>query len=913
MGLRHRSIRLRVGILIAVPILCLIGLYGFAASITLGNALTQARAKSLRDQLLTPLTAFQTQIDTERHLAVLSLAEPKNPQAFGAMGNQEVSTGTALKALTQALRAPNVVGEASPRERQLMNKLLAATGTLNVLRSDVEMNAITIPEALQGYSAMVNDAYQVLQAATYQQVSVPLVTQALDVIGLDQVAQITVEESDLLAGDIARGQFPATDRTLFAQLAYSRASTLGDTMALLDPSYSTVFNAQVKPSLSASMAKFENDVVATPWARSGAPAQVTSGAGIFMTYTGTLDKAISKAAVQLENEASSNANSLFAELFLAGGLGLIGILASVILSLYIGRGLVQQLRGLRQSALSLANEKLPGVIQQLRDGQPVDLSGYVAPEATMTSDEIEQVEQAFGVVQQTAVQSAVDEARLRRGISDVFRNLAGRSQSLLHRQLTLLDGMERRATEPDELEDLFRIDHLTTRMRRHAEGLIILSGETPARAWRQPVPLIDVLRAAVAEVEDYTRVRVLSRTRAAVAGHAVADVIHLIAELAENATVFSPPNTPVRIQGDIVGRGFAVEIEDRGLGISPERLAEINARLASPPQFDLSDSDRLGLFIAGQLARRHDISVTLQPSVYGGTTAIVLIPMALVIDEDSYLPEPALPTGAQAGQLSGRHAALTSADFGPLAAGNGHGATFADAPTTQLSLGAGSAEELMAGTLLPGGFPPDNFGLRPPGDDLRPGSPGEDRRLSPTGQDGGREPVDFRLDQLGDELTLRPGLPRRQPGDNLPRRQPGDSRSLREPADEPPVLKLQLHPQADPQRDGSGPVGSDGQSGAGQAADLGLPTRVRQASLAPQLRASERSNPAMEPTQPVHSPEAARDTMSALQRGWVLGRAEAGTQLPDPPADPPRSEYDVFTRPEFDGQPSPDGDDETTN
>ena len=267
-------------------------------------------------------------------------------------------------------------------------------------------------------------------------------------------------------------------------------------------------------------------------------------------------------------------------------------------------------------------------------------------------------------MQQTAVQSAIDEARLRRGISDVFRNLAGRSQSLLHRQLTLLDGMERRATEPDELEDLFRIDHLTTRMRRHAEGLIILSGEAPARGWRQPVPLVDVLRAAVAEVEDYTRIRVLCRTSAAVAGHAVADVIHLIAELAENATVFSPPNTPVRIQGDVVGRGFAVEIEDRGLGISAARLEEINANLANPPQFDLSGSDRLGLFIAGQLAQRHEIKITLRPSVYGGTTAIVLIPTALVVDEDAFERDPELRGRSRqrgAGRRPGRRHALAQA------------------------------------------------------------------------------------------------------------------------------------------------------------------------------------------------------------------------------------------------------------
>ena len=194
------------------------------------------------------------------------------------------------------------------------------------------------------------------------------------------------------------------------------------------------------------------------------------------------------------------------------------------------------------------------------------------------------MQQAFNTVQRTAIEAAVDEANLRRGISDVFRNLARRSQVLLHRQLRLLDGMERRASEPEELEDLFRIDHLTTRMRRHAEGLIILSGEPPGRTWRHPVPLMDVLRAAVAEVEDYTRIRVEARTRAALSGTAVADVIHLIAELAENATVFSPPNTPVKITGDVVGRGFAVEIEDRGLGITEERLAEINRNLAARPR-----------------------------------------------------------------------------------------------------------------------------------------------------------------------------------------------------------------------------------------------------------------------------------------------------------------------------------------
>ena len=218
----------------------------------------------------------------------------------------------------------------------------------------------------------------------------------------------------------------------------------------------------------------------------------------------------------------------------------------------------------------------------------------------------------------------------------MFRSLARRSQSLLHRQLTLLDQMERRATDPEALDDLFRLDHLTTRMRRHAEGLVILAGAPPGRAWSSPVRMVDVMRGAIAEVEDYARVSVATRSQAALAGSAVADVIHLLAELIENATTLSPPYTSVRVSGDTVANGFAIEVEDRGLGMSAQRLAELNERLASPPEFNPSDSEQLGLFVVSQLAKRHGIRVTLKASPYGGTAAIVLIPQHLVVTEEAF-------------------------------------------------------------------------------------------------------------------------------------------------------------------------------------------------------------------------------------------------------------------------------------
>jgi signal transduction histidine kinase len=617
--------------------------------------------------------------------------------------------------------------------------------------------------------------------------------------------------------------------------------------------------------------------------------------------------ALLQTGAKLQTQTSHQANVVFVQLLLAAGLGLLGTIASISLSLVIGRGLVRQLHDLRESALGLAHERLPSVITRLRAGEQVDASEYEPGEAP-GRDEIQQVQHAFSIVQQTAVQTAIDEARLRRGISDVFRNLAGRSQSLLHRQLTLLDGMERRATEPDELEDLFRIDHLTTRMRRHAEGLIILSGETPARGWRQPVPLVDVLRAAVAEVEDYTRIRVLCRTNAAVAGHAVADVIHLIAELAENATVFSPPSTPVRIQGDIVGRGFAVEIEDRGLGISQARMDEINTNLANPPQFDLSGSDRLGLFIAGQLAQRHNIKINLRSSVYGGTTAIVLIPTGLVVEEDTYERDPALPAGQGDGsvlpnRIAGRHAALAQAVAGLPGSpngGNGYALTQAgsepdtDAGRPWLPVGA-ETPAASAGSVA---------SVEP--EPVRLTWSGESGSASETVGTGAREPVKLSWSDGGyGQIEREPVRPAWS--------EDGSSSSQRESATGWPSA---------PSDPAGFPASPDGTVTKTQVSELGLPVRVRQANLAPQLRSpappptadaslsggfysgattasgSPRRRPGdsdIDPFAPrrpasratsdsgshLASPEAARSTMSALQRGWQLGRSEA-EQRADP-------------------------------
>jgi signal transduction histidine kinase len=232
------------------------------------------------------------------------------------------------------------------------------------------------------------------------------------------------------------------------------------------------------------------------------------------------------------------------------------------------------------------------------------------------------------------------EAALRNGFRQILASLGRRNQSLLHRQLRIIDTLEQQASSPAALAELFTLDHLTTRMRRHAESLTVLSGAAPGRSWSGPVSIIDVMRAAAAEVEDYTRVTVISDAEEAVAAAAVTDLIHLLAELIENATLFSPSSTRVEIRGERVANGFAVEVTDRGLGIPPEQLRELNAQLAEPLDVGLADADRLGLFVAGRLAARHGVHISLGPSPYLGTKAIVVLPDAIVVSEttDQGLP-----------------------------------------------------------------------------------------------------------------------------------------------------------------------------------------------------------------------------------------------------------------------------------
>ncbi|WP_160150250.1 sensor histidine kinase [Nonomuraea solani] len=315
---------------------------------------------------------------------------------------------------------------------------------------------------------------------------------------------------------------------------------------------------------------------------------------------------------------------------ISGGLILLLLIVVISIILLIARSLIRPLRKLRREALDIAGHRLPETVQQLRAAGDGTV-GSVLPIGVDTHDEIGEVARAFDEVHREAVRLAGEEARLRSNVNAMFVNLSRRSQTLVERQITLIDGLEQGEQDELRLGNLFKLDHLATRMRRNSENLLVLAGQDPPRRWSQPVKLVDVARASLSEVESYERVVLQVPDGVSVAGQAVNDVIHLLAEVVENALSFSPRETRVTVSGSrIDGGGVMLSITDSGIGMTQEELTQANERLTDAPSVDVSVSRRMGLFVVARLAHRHGIRVQLRPHGSGGLTAMVLIPESML-------------------------------------------------------------------------------------------------------------------------------------------------------------------------------------------------------------------------------------------------------------------------------------------
>ncbi|GII02328.1 histidine kinase [Planobispora takensis] len=622
MGGRKYSIKTKIFTLLLVPLVSLVAIWGFAATSTLQGGADLLRAGALYESVVVPTRTLTTALQHERLLSLSLLGG--DTSARSALDTQRARTNASREQLRQM--AEEYRGDMSEALQERVAHLTSELDQLTTIRTGVDSRSATRQQTLDAYSSIVWAIFDSFEKMYITQ-DPELVDQTRAIVVMGRSRELLSRQAALISGVVAAKSLDDRDRAAFAELAAGRKLLYSLGFNQLDEELRAPY---VNLSASAPYRTFEQ--IERTFATASRPD--SSWATAATALSDTFDRFGGEVSRRNSDRSAPLATSILLRVGIVGGVGLIAVVASIFISVRFGRRIGAELVSLQRAALDLADRRLPDVVARLRRGEDVCTEAESAtPELHQgTTAEVVSVGEAFASVQRTAVEAAVGQAELRKGVNKVFVSLARRSQSLLHRQLTMLETMERRAVDPESLDGLFALDHLTTRMRRHSEGLIILSGSVPARGWRVPVEIYDVMRAAVEEVEDYRRVTITVPSGPSLVGTVVTDVIHLIAELVENATIFSPPNTTVRVHGETVARGYAIEVEDRGLGMTPAELAHINERLADPPEFDLADSDRLGLFVVGRLAARHGIRVSLRPSPYGGTTAIVLIPAELVAE-----------------------------------------------------------------------------------------------------------------------------------------------------------------------------------------------------------------------------------------------------------------------------------------
>jgi signal transduction histidine kinase len=364
------------------------------------------------------------------------------------------------------------------------------------------------------------------------------------------------------------------------------------------------------------------------------PTGPVSPATYYQSYqqqAAALERATANVDGAIAGSSTADAASARRDVWVYGGVAVFAMLLTLLLIWFVTRTVVRPVRKLTEAARDMSDRQLPQLVESLRRGG--DLNQIAPARVDVASeDEIGELARAFNDVEAVTMKVAREQsALLRKGMGDLFVNLARRNQSLLERQLELLDELEHKEQDPSALDALFKLDHMATRMRRNAESLLVLSGADEPRQWQDPIALVDVVRAAAAEIADFPRVELLGVDQeAAVAGRVVSDLAHLLAELLENATAFSAPDTPVVVSGAPTSDGYALAIADQGIGVPKDRLGAANELLAHPPVVGLALSRALGLHVVGLLAARHSITVELRPGAPLGTVALVALPHSVL-------------------------------------------------------------------------------------------------------------------------------------------------------------------------------------------------------------------------------------------------------------------------------------------
>ncbi|MGC5329859.1 nitrate- and nitrite sensing domain-containing protein [Micromonospora sp. DT62] len=860
MNTRDWPIRSKLTALVVVPVTALLALWIFATTLTFGPALDLLAARTLLYDLGRPGETVVAELQRERRLSVVQLAGDSDAPG---LAEQRQRTDRAIAELRRRVGGEELRDAADDILDARLDQLVTALDALPAGRGFIDRRAVDRAGAVGLYSGMINSAFQAFSAMA----NLPdrdLNRQALAVTGLGRSRELLGQTDALLAGAFTAGRFADGEHLQLVQTVSNQRFLAETAVADLPDAERAAFQRLTEGPAFGRLRTMQDELVGA-----GSATRPTVDPGAWQENYQAVQQALREfelaQADGLADRSVPSAVRILVRLGAAGLLGLAAVVVSVLVSLRVGRHLADRLSGVRTAALETAERRLPEVVARLRRGEQVDVARE-APPLEYGGDEIGQVARAFTAVQRTAVQSAVDEVTLRRGLNEVFLNIARRSQGLVHRQLALLDRMERHTEDPDELAELFRVDHLATRLRRHAEDLVILAGAAPGRGWRNPVATVDLVRGAISEVESYDRVDITTVAPAGVLGRAVGDVIHLLAELIENATAFSPPKTRVEVSGQHVANGYAVEVTDKGLGMSAAALEDTNRRLARSPDFEPSETARLGHFVVARLAARHGVRVRLRPSDGGGLTAVVLIPADLVTDEPSLPPTGGPPVAPRPASTSEERRLARASRLGTLprrARSTGPAtarSTGAPASSRAAHAGTGPARPAPAGVpsaglrdgAAPAGPAPDGatFGGPAP-DGAVSGGPAPDGAAPGSAPGGAAAGGPAPVEAVGEV----DGLPRRV------RRRP---------------------PAVRPRHPGPDTTGehSSGGDASGRRSALDGPTLRQPMIAAPAPR----------------SPEEARRIMSALQAGTARGRSAATGATPRqaaPAADqpgPPRAD-----------------------
>ncbi|MFF3338447.1 nitrate- and nitrite sensing domain-containing protein [Streptomyces flavidovirens] len=634
-ALRNWRISTRLVSLLALPVVAATTLGGLRINESM-NDMEQLEHMQLLTDMTKQATELAAALQEERDRSAGPLANGTSPADFKVKGPRE-KTDRAKAAFIAGTQQVDPNGDESLQSiRGSLYQIGVRLNSIRQIREGAYQKKTTNSQTVNNYNQLIESLLSLSQDMAQATSNPEMIkrTRALSAFS-------SAKEYASIQRAIIAAALPANDREVGKLTENDRlyAKSAQDNEAAALKQFDQVYvgdNEDLTASLESgndatieAANKYADRVLQTPGRLKSEPERS------YMDWTdadSTKIQAMKRIEATLLNEMEQKARELRNEsqqdAILNGVLILLVLGVSLVGAFVVARSMIRSLRRLQDTATRVAQDRLPELVKQLSEADPQDVDTSVESVGVHSRDEIGQVAAAFDDVHREAVRLAAEQALLRGNVNAMFTNLSRRSQGLIQRQLSLISELESREADPDQLSSLFKLDHLATRMRRNGENLLVLAGEEPGRRWTRPVPLVDVLRAAASEVEQYERIELSSVPGTEVAGRVVNDLVHLLAELLENATSFSSPQTKVRVTGHALPDGrVLVEIHDTGIGLSPEDLAAINERLASPPTVDVSVSRRMGLFVVGRLSLRHGIRIQLRPSDSGGTTALVMLPV----------------------------------------------------------------------------------------------------------------------------------------------------------------------------------------------------------------------------------------------------------------------------------------------